>query len=686
MGISKVNTVTYANLAKVSGITKANLSKVGGIAGTVAAATGPSPYTKSLYMDGSNDGMRMYGINSAGSGSYENTFAEMADYAAIFLDNTEPFTWDIEFRMNVTAGRFDSYWGNYNISTNGGIYIKVNPWGDNAYVDIRWYRKTDSGGGGTTDGGYLYQRHYFNGVNTNHFTGSKIKEFWHKLTICKGTGDSLDTGNFQIYMNGYLCTDNGGSIYTNNNDGSGSWATANGPIPEATWTTASNNQGFRWFDWVYQGSDIAFGSMSWYDKALSAAEVNDIYDGGARAGGSASQAAIMNIDPTTASTASNLLHYHYQNTSIDGSGSETAIADKITAGEDPEFKLVNITITDVLSSALPQVPLFPTPVGPGATYAGETAVLKATGSQSGTSTVRWYSDSGRSTLVNTGETYSLTVPSAGAQTLYLKDTNSGGVDQLEEFTYTSYATAGHEDYAYDMCAPSVALKGSAPGNISNKFASSLFDNSSGKFSFSIWFKGNALNSQNGMMYTMQAGSNYDIRVHGNSNYPRTAFKINGVTTYATTYGARANWAFGQWRVITMSHDPVAGTVYYWTDGAAMTPVTHTALQGRFDATGDMYFNMSTSFGSIAQVAIYDDLLTDAEAIAIQGGAGQGGAGYTQDIANLSGSSGKLVDYWKFDTVQDNDSLDVYTSEVLSKNMIMNNNVAYNSIRRSTDRP
>ena len=74
-------------------------------------------------------------------------------------------------------------------------------------------------------------------------------------------------------MNGYLATDNGGSIYTSNSDGTGSWATANGPIPEATWVTASTNQGYRWVDWVYQGSDIAFGSMSWYDKALSAAEI-----------------------------------------------------------------------------------------------------------------------------------------------------------------------------------------------------------------------------------------------------------------------------------------------------------------------------------------------------------------------------------------------------------------------------
>jgi hypothetical protein len=685
MAYAKINNVEIGNLAKIANVAKAAAGKICSVeGGAAAAATGPSPYSKSLLLDTTNDGIRAYGNNESESGGYANTYAEMADFTAPMLDNNAPFTWDVEFRFDNSANRFDSYWGNYNISTNGGLLVQCYTWGTNAYVNVKWHRKTDSGGGGTTAGGNLYHRHYFNGVNTNHFTGSESQGFWHKLTICKGTGDSLDATNFQVYMNGYLCTDNGGSIYINNNDGTEAWTTDYGPIPEATWVPASNNQGYRWFDFIYQGGDVAVGSMSWYDKALSEAEVNDIYDGGARLGGSPDQDKIMNIDPTTASTASNLLHYYYYDTVIDGTGSETNIDDKITAGEDPELTLLNCTIADVASSTTPQVALFLAPKPPGATYAGETVVLTCVGSQPGVSTVRWYSDSGHTSLLNTGETYSHTVPAAGDITLYLKDTNSGGIDQFVEFEYTSYATAGHENYAYNMGIPE-KNNGSAPSNYNDKISAALFDND-GKFSFSLWFKQEADNSFNGNMYTMVAGSNYDIRIHGNSNYPRTAWKFNGVTTYVTTYGGRDNWAFGKWHVLTCSHDPLTGTVSYWTDGAAMTPVTDSNMEGSFTATGDFYFNISTNFGAIAQVALYDDVLTDAEAIAIQGGAGEGGAGFTQDIANLTGSKDKLIEYWKFDEAHDNDSADTYVGEILGKVFPLTNNVASNSQRRVIDRP
>jgi len=118
----------------------------------------------------------------------------------------------------------------------------------------------------------------------------------------------------------------------------------------------------------------------------------------------------------------------------------------------------------------------------------------------------------------------------------------------------------------------------------------------------------------------------------------------------------------------------------------MTPVTDSNMEGSFTATGDFYFNISTNFGAIAQVALYDDVLTDAEAIAIQGGAGEGGAGFTQDIANLTGSKDKLIEYWKFDEAHDNDSADTYVGEILGKVFPLTNNVASNSQRRVIDRP
>ena len=57
-------------------------------------------------------------------------------------------------------------------------------------------------------------------------------------------------------------------------------------------------------------------------------------------------------------------------------------------------------------------------------------------------------------------------------------------------------------------------------------------------------------------------------------------------------------------------------------------------------------NNSGSYGRVDNIALYDDVLTDAEAIAVQGGAGTDAVGRSVNLASLSGSSSKLVDYWK----------------------------------------
>tara|TARA_R110002012_G_scaffold227525_1_gene399706 strand:+ start:84 stop:2168 length:2085 start_codon:yes stop_codon:yes gene_type:complete len=694
MAISKINNIAYASLGKFKGVTKENLGKMANQSKPVVL--GNSPYSKSMYLDDSNDGLYMYGVNSNGSGGYVNSYASVAPFAAPMLDNTEPFTIDFEIRPHKSATSTLNKFiiGSYNTSTNGGLQVQLNMWGTNVYVQVYWYRKTDSGGGGTTDGGYLRKTYYFTGVKSNHFTNCTVDGFWHKMTVCKGTGDSMDASNFKVYMNGL----EGSSVNTSN---SGTWSTADGPIPEATWVPASNNQGYRWIQWVQNGSPLTVGSISWYNKMLSSTEVNEIYDGGARAGGSADQTKIMNIDPRTASTSSNLLHYWYLDVSADGQGGNTTyIVDKVSGGENPITRLANTTVSDVTSVTTPQLPLFETVKFQDANYAGESATFTASAAASG-STVRWYSDSGYSSLLNTGTSYSFTIPSAGAQTLYLKDTSSGGVDQTQAVSYTSTATAGDLDYAYDMNNPSnmgfFNMHSTSPSAATSIDHTHFTD---GKWSIGLWMNLDANHNFNGNMNTVSVTGlwSYGLNIHGNTTYPSCSIGINNSYTYHHFTGGSlgsniASWAKGKWHHVIFSHDPTAdsgnGTLTAWTNGVNCG--TKTGVGTRLtDTDRDLQMYMHNSHGIIAQLAIYGDVLTDAEAIAIQGGAGASGPGNSQDIANLSGSKDKLIDYWKFAEAHDNDSDDRLTSEDHSSNGALYHQLTTgssdNSARRTNNRP
>ena len=74
--ISKITGIAIASVSKLGGIAVASISKMAGqvkAAAAASAATGPIPYSKSMYLDGSNDELRSYGNNALGVGGYENS-------------------------------------------------------------------------------------------------------------------------------------------------------------------------------------------------------------------------------------------------------------------------------------------------------------------------------------------------------------------------------------------------------------------------------------------------------------------------------------------------------------------------------------------------------------------------------------------------------------------------------------
>ena len=201
----------------------------------------------------------------------------------------------------------------------------------------------------------------------------------------------------------------------------------------------------------------------------------------------------------------------------------------------------------------------------------------------------------------------------------------------------------------------------------------------------------------GMVFMMSSNGQNDMRIHGNSTRPFMYLKIANQTSYLT-YSDNfwpTTWDQGEWRCLTYSHDPRSGSLTVWTEGKNCGTKYDAKMSASMfpnGQTGKMY--MSPYFGKVAQVGIYNDVLTDAEAFAIQGGISAsgvpshtGGPGNSQDLQALAGSKDKLIEYWKFDEVHDNDNADRLTSTGSNEGyFILTNGYADNSARRTGDRP
>ena len=322
----------------------------------------------------------------------------------------------------------------------------------------------------------------------------------------------------------------------------------------------------------------------------------------------------------------------------------------------------NTTIETVKHITNPQLPYFDPGVPPPSVYNGESTTITQAGSTA-TSTVQWYSDSNRTNLINTGNTYTYTPSSTGSVTLYLKDTNGTAV-QTAEMTYT-VSTPGYSTHSLNTNAineventTNVSLTlWDVVGNTYDYLDTTTLPNS-GKFSFTFWYCPSQ--ARNNSAYLFYADNNNYIRMNISSyNYPNLQLRLNN--TWNNVYGTQGsegsnvtNWADGvyKWKCYTCTFDPVTGNVKIFTNGEKVADYTSANAQYDFVAqhSGTIKMtlpaNNSGSYGRVDNIALYDDVLTDAEAIAVQGGAGTDAVGRSVNLASLSGSSSKLVDYWK----------------------------------------
>tara|TARA_R110002012_G_scaffold62994_4_gene165872 strand:- start:5046 stop:6995 length:1950 start_codon:yes stop_codon:yes gene_type:complete len=635
---------------------------------TATAAAGGNfsgtPYSRSLYFDGTNDYIQASvgtGMTTSPSGQTVANFDPAWDL--ITDTGTTAYSISIDFRIHNAAddsSMFDidinGSNGSGSVGTNfGGWRINLNMSGTAFLPRVWWYRATaDNGNSNSTGGSFSYLHTILNNPQNNHFTDGGIKGVWNNLTITRGTSGNIDANNIVMYLNGISDTGAVG-VYTPN------FTT----IPNQKWTDAQGRQIYM----GHYGGDAAIGQVLIYNKELSSTEVNDLYDGGARAGGSADQTEILNQHPLGKSTANNIKGWWYLD--VDGLNSDddsgTTLQDKIG---DCDFQLYNTTIADITSITTPRVPLFVASLPPASVYNGEATTFTQAGADSN-STVTWYSDSNRTSLVASGNTYAFTPGATGTNlNAYTKDVNSvSGVTQTGIFSY-DVKNPGHVTHSYDAGAEGIDL-------ISPNYASSDFTN--GDFSMTFWqSQAAAQNSWGNILYM-----NNQNFISGHLNNSAYSFYITvGGTAKFFSVGGK-NGTVNTWNCWMFTWDTTNGIFKIYVNGSLGSTHTDSALTtSLMAATSTLKTKIDDRWGKIANIGIYNDLLTDAEAQAI---CDDGLWGSSKDLEALSGSSSHLQAYYKIgnDTFNNNGS-DHLNCEIDSSNDIPVANS--NASSKSTDRP
>jgi hypothetical protein len=640
-----------------------------------------APWSESLLMDGVNDYIRSYiaytgsGVASQPPGVEDTDVTHMVD-SVIKTGKNYSFVFNIRYGLNSTPNGDALNWRIHRVANalNWGAWqnyralgINIYSYGSYWYFRVWHWSPSNPISGTSTKYGYWNATagpQYGDGLgggDWGHLTGTTTSNgVWHQLVITKGDaqnmGASSSSGGFGFYLNGFESAAASGYLsgLANNGDigngfGDATWDLAhasNSGLSSNAWSTQIGANG------TYKNSH--FGSVAFYDKELSQSEIDDIYDGGARAGGSADQDEIMNQDLTGKTSSGNLRHYWY----LDSDGEDgdddtgTVLLDKVGGCD---MQLYNTTIETATNLSTPQIPYFDSAAAPPSVYNGESATLTQGGS-SGSSTVTWYSDSNRTVLINTGTTYTYTPSSVGAVTHYIKDTNGANV-QTGEMAYT-VATPGYSTHSFwaGYDGGSRSLEG--PYNSSTSQYDRLQSGSftSGKFSFTFWFCPSLVKSNNSYIIQFDNYNYFRWNISG-SNYPHLQCRINN--QWQQVYGNNGsegssvtNWVdpVNKWKCLTFTFDPTPGTIKLFTNGEKVQEVTHSNIQYDMIAnTPGLKIQLANNVGSVHwmdNIALYNDVLTDAEAIAVQGGAGTDTVGRSVNLEVLSGSSSKLIDYWK----------------------------------------
>lgn len=585
------------------------------------------PYTRSMYLDGVNDRLL--------SDDYVIPTPDFSQMDSIFGNPASEWTIEKDFRIHKNDIAHNTMFFKYAVGTSNGTprwNITLSLANNRFYLYVYYFPSTGSAS---------YMNLYTNLLTgiSNHFPNPTGDGMWHRVSITKNTNTAYGVNTFSLYLNGVRQT--GGS----------NWGSSTmGP-----WTPSSSG---RFLEVAQQGADITIGAMSIYDRELTSTEIANLYDEGASSGGSPDQSAIMNTNPSTLPTVSNLIHYWYYDPNTD---SDPLVLDKM--GNTLPLKLVNNTLSSVSSVTTPKVPFYSGATHPGPVYVGESVVIQGNPTSSG-AVLQWYSDISRTVLVNTGPTYSINPTSLGSYTLYLKNTDNS----ISQTSTLTYEVAYSNFSTHSIANPLRVLN----GRRSDPLSPLSFIN--GSFTLSFWSLPEVYNA---WQYPLDAGDNQSkiLWLHNSPASLNFGASVGNSWVYAST----GFTDYGVWTHFAMTYDAVNNQMILYINGVAAKTINDSRINSGIHSSSGLKFGIPGNLTHMDNMAIHNNVLSASEVLDISGN----GSG-TVDITALRSAS-KIVEYWGIDGDTYDGNFD-FISGLNGNNIPLNNNASLNPTLKSTNRP
>ena len=295
MSINQINNITASNISTINNISLSSVSEVINVGYSAPAESFADSYAASKSITtGLGQTIRIADSNGkfnfTHSDAYSISFWVKAGWSSSLNSNIHLFTSSVD--PYVSYGNLIRIYYN---ESNNRIYFQYSSNNPTRYSQNFWLMHSN--------GGQYAAAYQASGLGSSYWSASNRgnvgDDDFTLLTICKSATNNAGGNYTKLYWNG---TDMGLGFYANgNSNGSPNMTTADRQI-----TLGSNS-------WTYAKSgnsaETQFNDLSWWNKQLSASEVAEIYNNGAR------------MDLTTHSAATNLKgYYKFENNGVDSSG------------------------------------------------------------------------------------------------------------------------------------------------------------------------------------------------------------------------------------------------------------------------------------------------------------------------------------------------------------------------------
>jgi|14BtaG_2_1085337.scaffolds.fasta_scaffold01648_6 hypothetical protein len=590
-------------------------------------------YEKSIELDGANDYLRYMRRSNA---DYP-TISNGASLSTIDRITThEPLSFNAWVRFlpsgESSQQQFIMFWS----PNNSYVKFYMQPSTQWSYM-YAWYKQQP-------ENKYRYTRRQIHSSWGVPRFDANFHDVFHMITYTKSTGNDLS--DYKMYINGFEITT---GVYNAGN------------IETLTDQTATNESGInREIQFGAGGADFRWGEMQFYDKELTPAEIAELYDGSGAEGG------VGNQNAQAKSTNTNLVHHWYYDEAVDtypnvqDKKSDLHLELVNSAGSDFAFNVNTINFESFEVDNIPAQHI-----------SSDVMTINVTSRNPG-STITWYTDSSKSTLLHEGDSYQTTCEELGARTLYVEENINGKTQFAErEWEVVPLCNATHSiNMGYNKL--SVATD-------ANNYLPPLTD---GSFTF-VWdlSKDPSVMTNSGSWNATLMMGNIRLMMIPYGTYWLMSWYVNGAYEHKYFHiqtNPKPGLVNEEWHQYMVTHNGTTGETVLYIDGNREIAIIHST-----SITSPMV-GESVSFtlprvGKYSDVAIYDAALTDAQAAEHYNG------GTPADLSGMS-SWQNVIDWWKMGDNDDPVASRFLTSEASGRALYISGTQIPLDEVKTTDRP